>query len=90
MSRVYAASTLPADMVVPGLLPDGSRCSGLMLPLGRIATEALRFRWVGAEGWGEGWADAGCVYAAFTLPADMVVPGTPAPVCCRMGCAVPS
>jgi hypothetical protein len=44
MSRVYAASTLPADMVVPGFLPDGSRCGGLMLPLGRIATEALRFR----------------------------------------------
>jgi hypothetical protein len=50
MSRVYAASTLPADMVVPGLLPDGSRSSGLLLPLGRIATEALRFRLKGAEG----------------------------------------
>jgi hypothetical protein len=45
VSRVYPASTLPGDLLVPGLGQDGAR-SGVMLPLGRIATEALRFRWV--------------------------------------------
>jgi hypothetical protein len=44
VSRVYAASTLPPDMTVPVLLADGSRCANAVVPLGRIATEALRFR----------------------------------------------
>jgi hypothetical protein len=45
VSRVYPASTLPGDLLVPGLGLDGSR-SGVMLPLGHTATEALRLRCV--------------------------------------------
>lgn len=44
VSRVYAASTLPPDLAVPVLLADGTRCGDAVVPLGRIATEALRFR----------------------------------------------
>jgi hypothetical protein len=44
MSRVYAASTLPADLAVPVLSAGGARCGDAVLPLGRIVTEALRFR----------------------------------------------
>lgn len=44
VSRVSAASTLPPDLAVPVLLADGTRCADAVVPLGRIATEALRFR----------------------------------------------
>jgi len=43
VSRVYAASTLSVELMVPALQQDGRR-SGVMIPLGRIATEALRLR----------------------------------------------
>lgn len=43
VSRVYATSTLSVELTVPALQQDGRR-SGVMIPLGCIATEALRLR----------------------------------------------